>query len=190
MHSEIETLERIKILRDLRKGEYDVLIGINLLREGLDLPEVSLVAILDADKEGFLRSSGSLIQTIGRCARHLHGRAILYADRMTDSMKRALDETDRRRAIQRAYNEEHGIIPQSIIRPLSMSLAGIAESDYVDLTAQADGLPEFRSQEELDIYIGKLESDMREAAKRFEFEKAAALRDTVRELRTKEFLFG
>src|SRR5450432_452859 len=190
MHSEIETLERVKILRDLRKGEFDVLIGINLLREGLDLPEVSLVAILDADKEGFLRSSGSLIQTIGRCARHLHGRAILYADRMTDSMKRALDETDRRRAIQRAYNEEHGIIPQSIIRPLSMSLAGIAESDYVDLTAQADGLPEFRSQEELDIYIGKLESDMREAAKRFEFEKAAALRDTVRELRTKEFLFG
>jgi excinuclease ABC subunit B len=190
MHSEIETLERIKILRDLRKGEYDVLIGINLLREGLDLPEVSLVAILDADKEGFLRSGGSLIQTIGRCARHLHGRAILYADRMTDSMKRAIDETDRRRAIQRAYNEEHGITPQSIIRPLSMSLAGIAESDYVDLTAQADGLPEFKTQEELDIYIGKLESDMREAAKRFEFEKAAALRDTVRELRTKEFLFS
>jgi len=190
MHSEIETLERIKILRDLRKGEYDVLIGINLLREGLDLPEVSLVAILDADKEGFLRSGGSLIQTIGRCARHLNGRALLYADRMTDSMKRAIDETDRRRAIQRAYNEEHGITPQSIIRPLSMSLAGIAESDYVDLTAQADGLPEFKTQEELDIYIGKLESDMREAAKRFEFEKAAALRDTVRELRTKEFLFG
>jgi excinuclease ABC subunit B len=190
MHSEIETLERIKILRDLRKGEYDVLIGINLLREGLDLPEVSLVAILDADKEGFLRSGGSLIQTIGRCARHLHGRAILYADRMTDSMKRAIDETDRRRAIQRAYNEEHSITPQSIIRPLSMSLAGIAESDYVDMAAQADGLPEFKTQEELDIYIGKLESDMREAAKRFEFEKAAALRDTVRELRTKEFLVG
>jgi excinuclease ABC subunit B len=190
MHSEIETLERIKILRDLRKGEYDVLIGINLLREGLDLPEVSLVAILDADKEGFLRSGGSLIQTIGRCARHLHGRAILYADRMTDSMKRAIDETDRRRAIQRAYNEEHDITPQSIIRPLSMSLAGIAESDYVDLTLEADGIPEFKNQEELDVYIGNLESDMREAAKRFEFEKAAALRDTVRELRTKEFLFS
>ena len=189
MHSEIETLERIKLLRDLRKGEYDVLIGINLLREGLDLPEVSLVAVLDADKEGFLRSAGSLIQTVGRCARHLHGRAILYADRMTDSMKRAIDETDRRRAIQRAYNQEHGITPESIIRPLTMSLAGIAEGDYVDLTQEAEGLPEFKSQEELDAYIANLESDMREAAKRFEFEKAAKLRDTVRDLRTKEFLF-
>jgi excinuclease ABC subunit B len=189
MHSEIETLERIKILRDLRKGEYDVLIGINLLREGLDLPEVSLVAILDADKEGFLRSSGSLIQTIGRCARNVNGRALLYADHITDSMKRAMDETDRRRAIQRAYNLEHGIIPQTIIRPLSMSLAGIAESDYVDMTAAADGLPEFKSQEDLDAYIANLESDMREAAKRFEFEKAAKLRDTVKDLRTKEFLF-
>ncbi|HST78570.1 MAG TPA: excinuclease ABC subunit UvrB, partial [Verrucomicrobiae bacterium] len=189
MHSEIETLERIKLLRDLRKGEYDVLIGINLLREGLDLPEVSLVAVLDADKEGFLRSGGSLIQTIGRCARNVHGRAILYADRMTDSMKRAMDETDRRRAIQRAYNEEHGIIPESIIRPLAMSLAGIAEEDYVDLTQEADGIPDFKSQDELDGFIAKLESDMREAAKRFEFEKAAKLRDAVRELRTKEFLF-
>ncbi len=189
MHSEIETLERIKLLRDLRKGEYDVLIGINLLREGLDLPEVSLVAILDADKEGFLRSSGSLIQTIGRCARNLNGRAILYADRMTDSMKRAIDETDRRRAIQVAYNQEHGITPESIIRPLSMSLAGIAESDYVDMTQEAEGLPEFKTQEELDAYIEGMESDMREAAKKFEFEKAAKLRDAVRELRTKEFLF-
>ena len=188
LHSEIETLERIKLLRDLRRGEFDVLIGINLLREGLDLPEVSLVAVLDADKEGFLRSSGSLIQTVGRCARHVHGRAILYADRMTDSMKRAIDETDRRRAIQRAYNEEHGIVPESIIRPLSMSLAGIAETDYVDLTQEADGIPEFKNQEELDAFIAKLESDMREAAKKFEFEKAAKLRDTVRELRTKEFL--
>jgi excinuclease ABC subunit B len=189
MHSEIETLERIKLLRDLRKGEYDVLIGINLLREGLDLPEVSLVAILDADKEGFLRSAGSLIQTIGRCARNLEGRAILYADKMTDSMKRAIDETDRRRAIQVAYNQEHGITPESIIRPLSMSLAGIAESDYVDVTQAADGLPDFRSQEELDAYIAGMEADMREAAKKFEFEKAAKLRDTVRDLRTKEFLF-
>ncbi|HEY2168003.1 MAG TPA: excinuclease ABC subunit UvrB [Candidatus Angelobacter sp.] len=189
MHSEIETLERIKLLRDLRKGEYDVLIGINLLREGLDLPEVSLVAILDADKEGFLRSAGSLIQTIGRCARNLAGRAILYADKMTDSMKRAIDETDRRRAIQVAYNQEHGITPESIIRPLSMSLAGIAESDYVDVTQAADGLPDFKSQEELDAYIAGMEADMREAAKKFEFEKAAKLRDTVRDLRTKEFLF-
>ncbi|MGA9899089.1 MAG: excinuclease ABC subunit UvrB, partial [Terriglobales bacterium] len=129
LHSEIETLERIKILRDLRKGEFDVLIGINLLREGLDLPEVSLVAILDADKEGFLRSSGSLIQTIGRCARNLNGRAILYADRMTDSMKKALDETNRRRAIQEAYNVENGITPESIIRPLDMTLVRIIEAD-------------------------------------------------------------
>jgi excinuclease ABC subunit B len=191
MHSEIETLERVKILRDLRKGEFDVLIGINLLREGLDLPEVSLVAILDADKEGFLRSWGSLIQTIGRCARHLRGRAILYADRMTDSMKRAIDETLRRREIQTAYNLENGITPESIVRPLDMTLAGIIAADYTDLTgSEADGMPEFKSQEELDSYIVKLESDMREAAKRFEFEKAATLRDTIKELRTKEFLFA
>ncbi len=191
MHSEIETLERVKILRDLRKGEFDVLIGINLLREGLDLPEVSLVAILDADKEGFLRSSGSLIQTIGRCARNLNGRAILYADRKTDSMIKALDETDRRRAIQEAYNVENGITPESIIRPLDMLLARILEADYADLAnTEAEGIPEFKSQEELDVYIGKLESDMREAAKRFEFEKAAKLRDMIKELRTKEFLFA
>jgi excinuclease ABC subunit B len=189
MHSEIETLERIKLLRDLRRGEFDVLIGINLLREGLDLPEVSLVAVLDADKEGFLRSSGSLIQTVGRCARNVNGRAILYADRMTESMQRAMDETNRRRAIQQAYNEQHGIIPQTILRPIAMSLAGISEADYVDLTESSDGLPDFKSQEELDSYIAKLESDMREAAKKFEFEKAAKLRDTVRDLRAKEFLF-
>jgi excinuclease ABC subunit B len=191
MHSEIETLERVKILRDLRKGEFDVLIGINLLREGLDLPEVSLVAILDADKEGFLRSAGSLIQTIGRCARNLNGRAILYADRMTDSMKKALDETNRRRAIQEAYNQENGITPESIIRPLDMTLAAIVGADYVDLTdTAAEGIPDFKTQEELDGYIEKLESDMREAAKRFEFEKAARLRDMIKELRTKEFLFA
>src|SRR3954469_10020620 len=189
MHSEIETLERIKLLRDLRKGEYDVLIGINLLREGLDLPEVSLVAILDADKEGFLRSAGSLIQTIGRCARNLEGRAILYADKMTDSMQRAIDETNRRREKQEAYNEENGITPASVRSALEMSLAGIAESDYVDVTQAADGLPDFKSQEELDAYISGMEADMREAAKKFEFEKAAKLRDTVRDLRTKEFLF-
>ncbi|HEY0309269.1 MAG TPA: excinuclease ABC subunit UvrB [Acidobacteriaceae bacterium] len=190
MHSEIETLERVKILRDLRKGEYDVLIGINLLREGLDLPEVSLVAILDADKEGFLRSAGSLIQTIGRAARNVEGIAILYADVMTDSMKRALDETNRRRTVQVAYNEEHGITPESIIRPLDMGLAGILKAEYHDLVDEAEGVPEFASQEQLDVYIAKLESDMREAAKKFEFEKAAKLRDTVKELRTKEFLFG
>ncbi|MEI9980138.1 MAG: excinuclease ABC subunit UvrB [Edaphobacter sp.] len=190
MHSEIETLERIKLLRDLRKGEYDVLIGINLLREGLDLPEVSLVAILDADKEGFLRSQGSLIQTIGRAARHIEGRAILYADKMTESMQRAIDETNRRREKQEAFNEENGITPQSIIRPLEMGLAGILNADYADLIDEAEGMPDFATQQDLDNYIVKLESDMREAAKKFEFEKAAKLRDTVKELRTKEFLFS
>ena len=190
MHSEIETLERIRLLRDLRKGEYDVLIGINLLREGLDLPEVSLVAILDADKEGFLRSQGSLIQTIGRAARHLEGRAILYADKMTDSMRRAIDETDRRREKQVAYNDENGITPQTIIRGLNDTLATVLKADYVDLTEEDAELPEFDTQAELDSYIASLESDMREAAKKFEFEKAAKLRDTVKELRTKEFLFG
>ncbi|MDE1178353.1 MAG: excinuclease ABC subunit UvrB [Edaphobacter sp.] len=190
MHSEIETLERIKLLRDLRKGEYDVLIGINLLREGLDLPEVSLVAILDADKEGFLRSQGSLIQTIGRAARHLEGRAILYADKMTDSMQRAIDETNRRREKQEAYNEENGITPQSVSRPMEMALAGILKADYADLTEETGDMPEFATQQELDSYIARLETEMREAAKKFEFEKAAKLRDTVKELRTKEFLFS
>ena len=190
MHSEIETLERIRILRDLRKGEYDVLIGINLLREGLDLPEVSLVAILDADKEGFLRSSGSLIQTIGRAARNVNGRAILYADKMTDSMKQAIGETSRRREVQRAYNEEHGITPTSIIRALDMSLAQILKAEYADLTDQDASVPDFNSQLDLDAYITNLESDMREAAKKFEFEKAAKLRDVIKNLRTKEFLFS
>ena len=190
MHSEIETLERVRLLRDLRRGEYDVLIGINLLREGLDLPEVSLVAILDADKEGFLRSSGSLIQTIGRAARHLSGRAILYADVMTDSIRRALDETDRRRTVQQAHNEEHGITPTSIMRSLDMSLVHILKAEYADLTSQDEDIPEFNTQQELDAYIGRLESDMREAAKKFEFEKAAKLRDSIKELRTKEFLFS
>ncbi|HKW16709.1 MAG TPA: excinuclease ABC subunit UvrB [Terriglobales bacterium] len=191
MHSEIETLERVKILRDLRRGEFDVLIGINLLREGLDLPEVSLVAVLDADKEGFLRSSGSLIQTIGRCARNLNGRAVLYADRMTESMQKAMDETSRRRAIQEAYNAENGITPRSIVRPLEMSLARIVEADYAELaSAETDGIPEFKTQEELDAFIAKMETEMRETAKKFEFEKAAKLRDRIKELRTKEFLFA
>lgn len=190
MHSEIETLERVRLLRDLRKGEYDVLIGINLLREGLDLPEVSLVAILDADKEGFLRSQGSLIQTIGRAARNINGRAILYADKMTDSMRRAIDETDRRRVTQQAYNHEHGITPESILRPIDMSLAQILKAEYADLTEQDETTPEFHSQQELNTFVAKLENEMREAAKKFEFEKAAKLRDRVKELKTKEFLFG
>jgi len=187
MHSEIETLERIKLLAELRKGEYDALIGINLLREGLDLPEVSLVAILDADKEGFLRSTGSLIQTMGRAARHVKGKAILYADRMTDSMRNAIGETDRRRAIQRAYNEEHGITPQSIISKVEMGLAHILQAEYGDVAEEAiENAPEFKSQEELESYVAKLEGEMREAAKKFEFEKAAKLRDTIKDLREKE----
>jgi excinuclease ABC subunit B len=191
MHSEIETLERVRLLAGLRKGEYDVLIGINLLREGLDLPEVSLVAILDADKEGFLRSTGSLIQTMGRAARHVEGRAILYADRVTDSMRQAMAETDRRRTIQRAYNEEHGITPQSVVSAVDMGLAQILKAEYGDVAEEATaGIPEFNSQAEVDAYIAKLETEMREAAKRFEFEKAAKLRDSIKELREKEFLFS
>jgi excinuclease ABC subunit B len=191
MHSEIETLERVRLLAGLRKGEYDALIGINLLREGLDLPEVSLVAILDADKEGFLRSAGSLIQTMGRAARHIEGRAILYADKITDSMRRAMGETDRRRAVQRAYNEENGITPQSIINSIDMGLAQILKAEYGDLEVeQAAGLPELTSQAQLDAYITTLETEMREAAKKFEFEKAAKLRDSIKELREQEFLFG
>ena len=189
MHSEIETLERVKLLAGLRKGEYDVLVGINLLREGLDLPEVSLVAILDADKEGFLRSAGSLIQTMGRAARHIEGKALLYADRMTDSMKRAIGETDRRRAIQTAYNLEHGIVPRSIVSAIDMGLAEILKAEYGDtLEEEAASLPVFKTQAELDGYIAKMETEMREAAKKFEFEQAAKLRDRIRELREKEFL--
>ena len=186
LHSEVETLERIKILRDLRRGEFDVLIGINLLREGLDLPEVSLVAILDADKEGFLRSGGSLIQTIGRAARHVEGRAILYADIMTDSMRRAIDETNRRRRVQQDYNEAHGITPQSIIKPIDMSLVAIAEGDYVTVPVEVEDeeldrmTPAQRNQ-----FIDDLEQRMKEAAQRFEFEKAAELRDRVRALRVR-----
>jgi excinuclease ABC subunit B len=191
MHSEIETLERVKLLAGLRKGEFDVLIGINLLREGLDLPEVSLVAILDADKEGFLRSAGSLIQTMGRAARHVEGRAILYADTRTDSMRRAIEETNRRREIQRAFNEENGITPRSIISQVEMGLAQILKAEYGEVSEEeAEGVPEFKSAEEVDAYIAKLETEMREAARKFEFEKAAGLRDTIKDLREKEFLFG
>jgi excinuclease ABC subunit B len=191
MHSEIETLERVKLLASLRKGEYDVLIGINLLREGLDLPEVSLVAILDADKEGFLRSTGSLIQTMGRAARHVSGKAILYADKMTDSMQRAIGETERRRTVQRAYNVEHGITPQSIVNAIDMGLAAILKAEYGDVSDEETAeLPVFKTQAELDAYIAKLEIEMRESAKKFEFEKAAKLRDTIKNLRDKEFLFG
>ena len=186
LHSEIDTLERIRILRDLRRGEFDVLIGINLLREGLDLPEVSLVAILDADKEGFLRSAGSLIQTIGRAARHVEGHAVLYADVMTDSMKKALDETSRRRRVQVEYNERNGIVPQSIIKPIDMSLVAVAEGDYVTVPLEEDEDVEGLTPEQRQRFIGELEERMREAARKFEFEKAAQLRDRVKGLKMGE----
>jgi excinuclease ABC subunit B len=186
LHSEVSTLDRIKILRDLRRGEHDVLIGINLLREGLDLPEVSLVAILDADKEGFLRSSGALIQTIGRAARHLEGRAILYADVMTDSMKRAIDETTRRRLTQLQYNEDNDITPQSIIKPIDMSLIAIAEGDYVTIPAEPEESDEELTPAQREQFIEDLGNRMREAARKFEFEKAAQLRDRIKHLKTKD----
>ena len=186
LHSEIETLERVRILRDLRRGEFDVLIGINLLREGLDLPEVSLVAILDADKEGYLRSATALIQTIGRCARHISGRAILYADVMTGSMRQAIDETNRRRAKQLAYNEEHHITPQSIVKSVDMKLAAIVEADYITVPTE-DLLPEkIHNADELRQVIAQLETQMREAAKKFEFERAAGLRDKIRALQQRD----
>jgi excinuclease ABC subunit B len=184
MHSEVETLERVKILRNLRRGDIDVLIGVNLLREGLDLPEVSLVAILDADKEGFLRSTGSLIQTIGRAARHLNGRALLYADRLTDSMRRALDETDRRRRIQADYNEQFNITPQSIIKPIDMNLIAIVEADYVTPPLESDEEIALLSVPQRLALIDDLELRMKEAAKAFEFEKAAGYRDRIKALKT------
>jgi excinuclease ABC subunit B len=183
LHSEVDTLERIRILRDLRRGEFDVLIGINLLREGLDLPEVSLVAILDADKEGFLRSAGALIQTMGRAARHVEGHAILYADVMTDSMRKALEETSRRRQVQVEYNERNGITPQSIVRPIDMSLVAVAEGDYVTVPLETDEEVEGLTPEQRVHFIGELEERMREAARKFEFEKAAQLRDRVKALK-------
>jgi excinuclease ABC subunit B len=187
LHSEVSTLDRIRILRDLRRGNYDALIGVNLLREGLDLPEVSLVAILDADKEGFLRSSGSLIQTMGRAARNVNGRAVLYADVITDSMKRAIGETERRRQIQQAYNEANGITPQTIVKPIDMSLVAVAEGDYVTVSIDEDeddtlSLP----PEQRDALISELEVKMRNAAKAFEFEKAARFRDRIKALKTSE----
>jgi excinuclease ABC subunit B len=187
LHSEVTTLDRIKILRDLRRGGYDVLIGVNLLREGLDLPEVSLVAILDADKEGFLRSSGSLIQTIGRAARNVNGRAILYGNVITDSMNRAINETERRRAIQRAYNDLNQITPQTIVKPIDMSLVAVAEADYitVPLDEEPDADMEL-SPGQREALIADLQIKMREAAKTFEFEKAAKFRDRIKELKASE----
>jgi excinuclease ABC subunit B len=188
LHSDIETLERVRILRDLRKGEFDVLVGINLLREGLDLPEVSLVAILDADKEGFLRSAGSLIQTMGRAARNVEGMAILYADQVTGSMKAAMGETSRRRARQEEYNRENHITPESIRKGIGELLSSVYEHDYVAVPEVAEEPGErYRSLDDLEGEIKALEKQMREAAKALEFEKAAELRDRIRRLRAREF---
>lgn len=183
LHSEVATLDRIKTLRDLRRGEFDVLIGVNLLREGLDLPEVSLVAILDADKEGFLRSTGALIQTIGRAARNINGRAMLYGDVMTDSMRRAIEETNRRRVIQQEYNDENGITPQSIVKPIDMHLVAVADADYVTVPLNVEDEADELTAEQREKYLNDLELQMREAAKRFEFEKAAQIRDRIKNLR-------
>jgi excinuclease ABC subunit B len=188
LHSDVDTLERIEIIRDLRKGVFDVLIGINLLREGLDIPECRLVAILDADKEGFLRSTTSLIQTIGRAARNAEGRVILYADRMTNSMRNALEETDRRRAKQQAWNEEHGITPQSIVRQISDVLQSVYEQDYVTVAptgAEEDGPSHFVGKD-LRASIAELERQMRAAAADLEFETAARLRDEIKRLENLE----
>jgi excinuclease ABC subunit B len=186
LHAEVDTLERVRILRDLRRGAFDVLIGINLLREGLDLPEVSLVAVLDADKEGYLRSKTALIQTVGRAARHLRGKAILYADVITESMRDALEETNRRRAVQLRFNDERGITPESIVKPVDMALAAIVEADYATVPLEETEFEEIQSEEQLHQVIGKLEEQMREAAKRYEFERAAALRDRLRTLKQKD----
>ncbi len=187
LHSDIETLERIQILRDLRRGEFDVLVGINLLREGLDLPEVSLVAILDADKEGFLRSGGSLIQTVGRAARNVHGKAIMYADTVTASMRQAIDETERRRQIQEAYNQEHGITPASIVKDIDDVMSSVYERDYVTIpVARDEEVEQFRTQAELDARIATLEAEMKAAAANLEFEKAAAVRDRLKALRARD----
>jgi len=186
LHSDIDTIERVDIIRDLRRGVFDVLVGINLLREGLDLPEVSLVAILDADKEGYLRSERSLIQTIGRAARNVNGKVILYADHVTDSMRRAIDETNRRRAVQAAYNAEHGITPQTIQKAISESLVRLYEADYAAVPAVEEEADEYLTPDEIAKRIAQLRKEMREAAAQLEFERAAELRDEIQRLQKKE----
>jgi excinuclease ABC subunit B len=188
LHSDIETLERVQILRDLRRGEFDVLVGINLLREGLDLPEVSLVAILDADKEGFLRSAGSLIQTSGRAARNVNGKVIMYADAVTDSMRACINETERRRKLQEAYNAEHGITPQSIVKQIDEVMSSVYERDYMTPSEPQNGAEQFKTQAELDQHITQLQAQMKAAAANLDFEKAAALRDDIKRLRNPELL--
>jgi len=189
LHSDIKTLERMEIIRELREGVFDVLVGINLLREGLDLPEVSLVAILDADKEGFLRSARSLIQTIGRAARNAEGRVVLYADQMTDSLERTLDETRRRRELQGRYNEEHGITPRTVEKRIRSIQDSIWEADYVTVPTRVDDAPEVPVHE-VPALIEQLRKQMREAAKELEFERAADLRDRIRELETQRIRLG
>jgi excinuclease ABC subunit B len=186
LHSDIDTLERVEILRDLRRGEFDVLVGINLLREGLDLPEVSLVAILDADKEGFLRSAGSLIQTSGRAARNVNGQVIMYADKETNSMRLAISETSRRRGLQAAYNVEHNITPQSIVRAIDAVMSSVYERDYLTPAATIDGTERFHNQQQLDAHIVKLQGQMKAAAANLDFEKAASIRDDIKRLRNPE----
>jgi excinuclease ABC subunit B len=190
LHSDIDTLERVEILRDLRRGVFDVLVGINLLREGLDLPEVSLVAILDADKEGFLRSAGSLIQTSGRAARNVNGRVIMYADTITASMKSAIAETERRRMRQAAYNEEHGITPESVVREIDDVMSSVYERDYGGSPSSRESREVFRTQAELDAEIARVEHDMKAAAANLDFERAASLRDSLKTLRSRELGFG
>ncbi len=185
LHSDIETIERVEIIRQLRMGQFDVLVGINLLREGLDLPEVSLVAILDADKEGFLRSDRSLIQTIGRAARNVHGTVILYADSITDSMRRAMDETERRRRLQADFNRKHGITPQTIVKALGSPLVKIYDADYLEIPLVAESAAQYGAKE-LPRQIRKLQKEMKQAAEKLEFEKAAELRDRIHQLQQQE----
>jgi excinuclease ABC subunit B len=193
LHSDVDTVERVEIIRDLRLGVFDVLIGINLLREGLDIPEVSLVAILDADKEGFLRSERSLIQTMGRAARHLNGMAILYADKLTDSMKAAIGETERRRKVQIAYNEEHGIIPKGVQKRIKDMIEGIYDPDAAkeELKAtQSEARYDVMSEKDLTMAVKRTEKEMMEAARNLEFERAAKLRDELKELKSRLFVSG
>ena len=186
LHSDIDTLDRVEILRDLRLGKFDVLIGINLLREGLDLPEVSLVAILDADKEGFLRSQRSLIQTFGRAARNVNGQVILYADQMTGSMDQAILETNRRRKIQEDYNKVHHITPQTVKKSIRNILSSIYETDYFTVPVAADVKEAYLSAKEIPVVIQRLKTEMKEAAQRLEFERAAELRDKIQRLEETE----
>jgi excinuclease ABC subunit B len=183
LHSDIHTLERVDIIRDLRLGEFDCLIGVNLLREGLDIPEVSLVAILDADKEGFLRSERSLIQTSGRAARHVAGQVIMYADTLTESIRACLEVTGRRREIQARFNAENGITPESVRTQIHQIIGSVYEADYVTVAAGvSEQVTSYGSERELSVVIRKLKEEMKAAAKALEFEKAAELRDQIRDL--------